>query len=154
MKIKSAGHLLLLKKNAFSLVELVIVIIIVGVLSSLALVRFFKLTEFSRSVEGIDEIRVIRNSIERCYMMTQDYQLCLLNSPGPGSNTLDVEDPGLTPGTHFTYKVNPMGTPFKYRITATRNTLDGGAAGDIILFTYRENGVITRSGTGAFVGIK
>ena len=154
MKIKSARHLLLLKKNAFSLVELVIVIIIMGVLASLALVRFFKLTEFSRSVEGINGIRVIRNSIERCYLMTVDYQKCLLNSPGPDPNDLDIEDPSTTPGTHFTYKVNPMGNPFKYRITATRNNLDGGAAGDIILFTYREDGTITRSGTGAFIGIK
>lgn len=52
-----------------TLIELVIVIIIVGVLASLALPRFFLMIERSRAAEAITNIGVIRQAMERCYVM-------------------------------------------------------------------------------------
>ncbi len=143
-----------MRKNAFTLLEIIIVIIIVGILTSLALPRFFRMVEFSRSVEAISIIKVLRESYERCYLQTQNYDDCVLNSPGPGVNNLDILDPGLDPGAHFTYDIKPEGAPWIYRITAKRNNLDGGNTGDNIQFRYRVDGTVTHTGTGAFIGIK
>ena len=142
-----------MQKKAFTLLELIILIIIIGVLASLAIPRFLGIVEFSRSVEALSSIGTISRSMERCFMGTNDYDLCLLNSPGPDPDNLDVDNPGTAPGAHFDYRVNPLGAPFKYRITATRNALDNGTAGDHITFTYREDGSVTKSGTGAFASI-
>ena len=141
-------------RKGLTLLELIVVIIVIGVVASLALPRFFRLVEFSKSVEAIQSIGVIRDSMERCYMAASDYAQCRLNSPGLGPDSLDVENPGTAFNAHFGYRVNIAGAPFKYRITATRNTLDGGTAGGTITFIYRQDGSVTRSGTGAFSGIK
>lgn len=91
--------------------------------------------------------------MERCYLMTMDYKNCRLNP-----NNLDIQDPGTAPNTHFSYAVDPPtpGLPnlFLYQITATRNTLDSGNAGDFIRYVYLNDGTVTRSGAGAFAGIQ
>lgn len=142
--------------KAFTLLEVIIVIIIIGVLASLALPRFFRLVEYSRSVEAVQSILLIRNSMERCYLMTMDYKKCRMNSPGPNPNNLDIQDPGTAPNTHFSYAVDPPDLPnlFLYQIKATRNTLDSGNAGDFIRYVYLNDGTVTRSGAGAFAGIQ
>ncbi|MCK5580378.1 MAG: prepilin-type N-terminal cleavage/methylation domain-containing protein [Candidatus Omnitrophica bacterium] len=142
MKIKT-------NKSGFTLLEIIIVIIIVGVLASLALPRFFATVEFSRSTEAFASLAAVRQSVERCYLMTRDYTECDENF-----NELDLEDPGTSPGAHFGYGV-AASSATAYTITATRNTLDGGAAGDTdtIVLSADDTGV-TRTGTGAFSGIK
>jgi len=97
--------------------EVIIVIIIVGVLASLALPRFFKMIESSRSVEGIYMLKVWRDAIERCYMQTRDYMQCKT------FNVLAIEDPTKAPGSHFD---NPtMGSGISdYSIGIFRNNLD------------------------------
>lgn len=140
--------------KSFTLLELLIVIIVIGVLASVAMPRLFSLVEYSRSTEAFITIRHISESMERCYLITGNYDLCDFNSPGNDPNNLDIDDPGLQPGAHFTYKVNQMGNPFKYRVTATRNATDNGTAGDTIVYRYRTTGVLDRSGTGAFAAVK
>ena len=143
-----------MQKKGLTLLELIVVIIVIGVVASLALPRFFRLVEFSKSVGSIQSIGTIRDSMERCYMATSDYGQCRLNSPGPAPDSLDIENPENAFNAHFGYKVNVAGAPFNYRVTATRNTFDGGTAGDTIIFSYRQDGTVTRAGTGAFSGIK
>jgi len=136
-----------LKKNksGFTLLEVIIVIIIVGVLASLALPRFFSTVEYSRATEAMQSIASARQSIERCYLMTSDYQDCTSFA------TIDIDDPGTSPNAHFTYAIT-SGGPNAYTLTATRNTLDGGNGGTIVL-TF--NGTtITRSGTGPFGAVQ
>jgi|CXWL01.1.fsa_nt_gi prepilin-type N-terminal cleavage/methylation domain-containing protein len=140
--------------KGFTLLELLIVIIIIGVLASFAVTRFFSMVEYSRSMEAFISIRTINGSMERCYLTTGDYGLCYMNSPGPNPNNLDITDPGAQGAAHFSYRVNAMGNPFKFRITATRNALDNGAVGDTIMFRYYESGQIDKSGTGAFTAVK
>lgn len=133
-------------KGGFTLLEVIIVIIIVGVLASLALPRFFSTVEYSRATEAMQSLATVRQSVERCYLMRSNYTNC-------GTfGVLDVDDPGLSPGAHFTYAFSGMGAD-AYVITATRNTLDGGVATSTVALTY--NGTtITRSGTGAFGAIQ
>jgi len=136
------------KRNhrGFTLLEIIIVIIIVGGLASLALPRFFKTVEYSRSVEALTNVAAIRQSVERCYLQRSSYENCGVFSD------LDLEDPANSPNNHFTYSFSGMGAS-TYTITATRNTREGGNGSDTVILT--NNGVmITRSGTGAFSGIQ
>lgn len=130
-------------KSGFTLLEIIIVLIIIGVLASLALPKFFSTVEYSRSAEALRLIGSTRESLQRCYLMQRDYDNCTLAN-------IDF-DPTETDNPHFTYtKVD--GGVNGFTITATRNTLDGGTAGDTINFSYA-SGVVTRTGTGAFAGV-
>jgi len=134
------------KRSGFTLLEVIIVIIIVGVLASLALPRFFATVEFSRSTEALTSIGALRQSVERCFTAQDgDYLDCTIGA-------IDLEDPANSPGNHFSYLITPAGTT-GFTIRATRNTLDGGNVGDQVNLEF--NGTaFSRSGSGAFVGIK
>jgi prepilin-type N-terminal cleavage/methylation domain-containing protein len=133
------------QKSGFTLLEIIIVIIIVGVLASLALPRFFSTVEFSRSTEALASMSSIRGSIERCYLAQGGiYTGCTMG-------VIDVANPGTSPGANFTYLISPVAAA--YTIFAQRNTLSGGDGTSRIIITQTATGV-TRSGTGTFVGIK
>ena len=134
-------------KSGFTLLEIIIVIIIVGVLASLALPRFFSTVEYSRSTEALASMGAVRQSLERCYLQSSgDYTNCTAYA------NLDIEDPGNSPGAHFTYAI-PSASATAYVIRATRNLVDGGSASSMIAVTLAGTAV-TRSGVGAFLGIK
>ena len=137
-----------LKKDCrgFTLLEIIIVIIIIGSLASLALPRFFKTIEYSRSVEAFASLAAIRQAVERCYLQRSSYVNC-----GDFGN-LDLENPGNSPNNHFTYSFSGLGVT-TYTIIATRNTREGGNGSDAISLT-NDGVIITRSGTGAFSGIQ
>lgn len=136
-------------KSGFTLLEIIIVIIIVGVLASLALPRFFATVEFSKSTEALNAMGVIRQSMERCFVASnQDYTNCNLAN-------LDVDDPGTAPGARFGYAISGQAAA-TYTITATRNATDGGDGTSTIVIAVDNAATppVTRSGTGAFAGIK
>ncbi len=68
-------------KKAFTLLELVIVIIIVSVLSSLALPKLYTVIERSWGMEVLASAKIIQTNIERCMLM----------------NDFDVANPGNLP---------------------------------------------------------
>jgi prepilin-type N-terminal cleavage/methylation domain-containing protein len=135
--------------KGFTLLEIIIVIIIIGVLASLALPRFFATVEYSRSTEALNAISAIRQSLERCYIQTSgDYSKCTSFA------TLDIENPANSPNAHFTYAITST-TKGNFDITATRTARDGGNTTDTIVVAQDSAaGTITRSGTGAFSAIK
>jgi general secretion pathway protein G len=140
-------------KKGFTLLEIIIVIIIVGVLASLALPRFFSTVEFSRSTEALTSLSALRQSMERCYLARSgNYTACVLVTGG-ASNNLDLEDPATSPNNHFTYVVSGQGAA-GYVITAYRNSRDGGGGvADNISITQTSTSV-TRAGAGKFSGIQ
>ena len=132
-------------RSGFTLLEIIIVIIIVGVLASLALPRFFRTVEYSRGTEALTNINAIRQSMERCYLQKGTYVGCDV------VGNLDVEDPTTSPNAHFTYTI-PAAAATTFTITATRNTRDGGNGGTITIEQTATS--ILRSGTGPFVGVQ
>ncbi len=131
------------KKSGFTLLEVIIVIIIVGVLASLALPRFFSTVEYSKATEAMQAVTTVRQSIERCYLMRSSY-----SGPCVSFTNLDVEDPGQVPNAHFSYALTaPAAT--QYTITATRNTRNGGDGSSTVVLTYTGS-TVTRTGTSKF----
>ena len=152
MKIKN-------NKSGFTLLEIIIVIIIVGVLASLALPRLFNTIEFSRTTEALNVIGGLKRSADRCALAneaqlgTPNWNTCLT------WDELATEDPsnagGLVPGAVFDYAVAFAGT--NWSVVATR--VGGGtAAGSFITYTYDTSGAnpITRIGNagGPYAGLK
>ncbi|MCK5214726.1 MAG: prepilin-type N-terminal cleavage/methylation domain-containing protein [Candidatus Omnitrophica bacterium] len=134
--------------SGFTLLEIIIVIIIVGVLASLALPRFFSMVEYSKSTEALAALSSVRQSIERCYLMNpQSYAGC----GDGGFGELDLEDPANSPNAHFDYTIGTAANA--YTITAKRNAGDGGDNVSLIVLT-QELGTVVRSGTGVYSGIK
>ena len=89
-------------KSGFTLLEIIIVIIIIGVLASLALPRFFNTIEYSKAQEALTALSMLRRSMERCYMFDNSYSACLIGG-------LDVDDPETT--------------EFDYTITSDRKSV-------------------------------
>ena len=138
--------LTLKRKKGFTLLEIIIVVIIVGVLASLALPRLFSTVEYSRSTEALASIGSIRGSMERCALKsgTGSYTSCT-----SFATQLDIADPGAEAGHHFTYGITANGAT-GYTIIATRGTLDNnGASGDLIT-VLKDASVVSKSGTTAF----
>jgi prepilin-type N-terminal cleavage/methylation domain-containing protein len=138
-------------KSGFTLLEIIIVIIIVGVLASLALPRFFKTVEFSRSTEAINSLGSLRRAAEHCAMMggaAAVYTNCTT------FDQLGMDDPGASPNAHFAYTIDYSAPP-AYVITATRNAVEGGDGLSTITFTLNTTtGALTKAGTLSFAGIK
>ena len=117
------------KNKGFTLLEVIIVIIIIGVLASLALPRFLNTVEQSRAAEAFQSMSALRGSMERCNLQTSNtFVGCTLG-------TLDVADPSTAPNTHFTYTITGQ-TATQYTITATRNAFDGGNGTSRVILAY------------------
>lgn len=134
-------------RSAFTLLEMIVVIIIVGVLAALALPRMFRTVEYSRATEALQNISSIRQAIERCYFATRSYSTC--NS----FSRLDLADPTSAPNSHFTYTLPGTFDTSNYTILATRNTRDGGNPSDWIQL-QASGSDITRTGNGNFAGVQ
>ena len=135
------------KNQGFTLLEIIIVIIIVGVLASLALPKFFGAIEYSRATEALSSLQLLRSAEERCYLQTTNYLLC------QALTDLDVGDPGTAVNAHFTYTIAATSGTGGFTLTASRNVIDGGATSDWIKLQQTSTTVI-KTGTGAFGGIK
>ncbi len=134
-------------ERGFTLLEIIIVIIIVGILASLALPRFMKTVEYSRAVEAFIGLNVVRQSMEHCYLQRSTYSGC------DAFTNLDIENPALSSNNHFTYFWPAPATTNTFVIRAERTTRDGGSGGDYIQL-FDNGAIITRSGTSAFQGIQ
>jgi len=141
------------KKRGFTLLELIVVVVILGVLATVAMPRFLSVIESSRSAEALAILDQIRVAINRCGLWTGKVDAC-------GTfNDLDIESPNSTPGAHFTYAIDSATTngsdQNEITISATRTAVNGGNPGDkITLFEDGVNNIVTLSGTGAFKNLQ
>jgi type IV pilus assembly protein PilA len=136
------------KKSGFTLLEIIIVIIIVGVLASLALPRFFTTIEYSRSTEALTNLGVIRKSVERCLMTTTSgFDASQCNTFG----SIDIANPSAAGGALFVYTFANGVAAGTIDMIATRTV-----GTDIVMFQRLAglNAAITKTGTGAFSAIK
>jgi prepilin-type N-terminal cleavage/methylation domain-containing protein len=137
--------------GGFTLLEILVVVIIVGVLASVAMPLLARNIERSRATEALAAMGIIRRAYLGCRAQ---------ENPGVGLTACDnwdilgMTDPGLSAGSHFTYSLsNGSGV---YFMIATRNLVDGGDGGSDIVFNWQvaNNGPVTKTGGGVFAGIQ
>ena len=124
------------KNRGFTLIEIIIVVVILGILAALALPQYLKTVERSRGSEAIIHLGTIRTGEMNYYAenraYTSDFEL------------LDIDDPNLLPpppvGTRlFAYTID---TPAPNTFTASAQRVRSDGALEVI--TMNENGRITR----------
>lgn len=132
--------------KGFTLIEIIVVIILTGILASMALPRMFSMVEFSRSNEALQSFSAMRSAMERCYFMKNGtFSGCVISA-------LDIDDPGTSANAHFSYTISGQSAT-GFVITATRGTLNGGDGSSVLQLTQSAASV-TRSGSGVFAGIQ
>jgi len=106
-----------MRKKGFTLLELLIVVIIIGILASIALPQYTATIEKARSGEAVINIGTIRVALDRSW-----YQ----NSTLPADDNfalLDVDNPNNIVNKLYIYTFEDNGstsTKRKYTVTATR----------------------------------
>ncbi len=140
-----------IKNNGFTLVEIIIVLVILGVLVTIALPGLFAQIERNRAQEAINTMNFIKSSIETCglqnnYQFSQCNNWTSLNMLDPSYNT----PPGSNMGSNFIYTLGGgnaygLGT---YSIKATRT----GILANFVVVNRNSDGSVTCTGNGAYVG--
>ncbi len=107
------------KMKGFTLLELIMVIVIIGILAAVALPSYVKGLEKMRQREALHWLGAVRQSFLRYYQENISY-------PGPGWTGLDIDTGGIATGGiettsgpyyfYYTYWTNPDG----FQITASR----------------------------------
>jgi prepilin-type N-terminal cleavage/methylation domain-containing protein len=105
-------------RRAFTLLELLIVIIIIGVLASVAMPMLNKNIERARTTEALTALGVIRKVMDECYLMRN-----ATNYSGCDYRVL-MDDPFSQPGTHFTMGMLSTPAGGGYSVVASRNTYE------------------------------
>jgi len=129
-----------LHKKGFTLLELLVVVVIIGILATIALPQYTATIEKARSGEAVINIGAIRVALDRYW-----YQ----NGSMPADDNfalLDVDNPNNIVNKLYMYSFKDNGTSStkrKYSVIATRV----GNAGTWVKWTQTDNvtGKLTRS---------
>jgi len=132
------------KKSGFTLLEIIIVIIIIGVLASLALPKFFSTIQFAKSTEAMNALGEIRRAADRCAMMDG---VALNYGPCSTFGALGLQNPASTTWNYVIVNSHNVG------VLVRANFLDSAALGNYINFYITPTGV-TKGGIGIFSGIR
>ena len=138
------------KRSGFTLLEIIIVIIIVGVLASLALPRFFKTVNYAMSTEALNVMGTAKRGMDRCALAqgastgAADYSVC------DNWVSIGLDDPGTVAGARFVY----AWTAFAADVIILTASGNAPPNGNIVMTYDTAAGTITRSGTVDFSAIK
>jgi len=130
-------------KKGMSLLDNLAAVVIISMAASMAIPKYQKTIEFSKSAEALINLAAIKRSIERCSYYDGSFEKC-----GPGFENLDIDDPNLVPNARFRYEISTNKSVFQ--IAAIRNAFEGGNSLNRIYIDH--NG--TKSGTGIFMNIR
>jgi len=103
-------------RKGFTLIEVLIVVIILGILATIALPQFNKVVERARTSEAITNIGAIRTALAIYYIQYSTYWACdSLDTAALISGSLDAE---VTAGL-WTYNIDSAGDD-DYTVISTR----------------------------------
>ncbi len=116
-----------MQKKGFTLIELLIVVIIIGVLASIALPRYVATLEKARSAEAIVNIFSVKSALDS-YWYEHGFDLTGATLPVDGSQgTLNIDNPNAIVNKLYAYRISGLGSATgsrSYTVTATRTTGD------------------------------
>lgn len=109
-----------LNKKGFTLLELMIVVIIIGILAAIALPRYVDTIERARMSEALGNLDVIRSAMQR-YWAEQLGWAGTGTYVGATFANLDIDDPNADANRMFNYALSGLGVN-AFTATATRTT--------------------------------
>ena len=119
-------------KKGFTLVEVLIVLVILGVMAGLAIPAYMTSVEKSLKAEALQMLAATRDAETRYYIQSQTFGTMAQIDFDPSSVA------GDPPGTvrHFTYAFSVAPTSVAYTVQATRNGVGGnGNAANTVTLT-------------------
>ncbi len=123
-------------RDGFTLLELMIVVIIVGILSSVALPTYTKTIERSRQAEALTVLGMLRGAEYRYRGLTGVYTNDL--------SRLDLEDPNSMLHRYFDYVVSTSAGNQQFLARATRNSLRRSSTVGAYAITINQDGTLVQ----------
>ena len=111
-------------RKGFTLLELLIVVIVIGILAAIALPQYMSTIERSKAGEAMANIGAIRSSLDRYwYESGGDLSGATLpDSADENDTTLDINNPNAVTNKLYTYSISGLSASGDraYTVTATR----------------------------------
>lgn len=130
-----------LNKSGFTLIEIIVVLIIVGILAAIALPNLFNNIERSRANEAITNVSAFRQQVDACITTAAGV------STNCGTNIITLP----TQASNFTYTIVGIGAAGGATIAGQSNR--AGAVGTVSLVRNSTTGAWTCGGTGVYQGV-
>ena len=122
------------KQQGFTIVELLIVIVVIGILAALVITTFTGIQQRARNTERETDIKALHGQVEAYYAQNGYYPTLSTVTTSGGLPGLDAD--ALTPPGNGATQIDAnASTTLKYQYAVTPATCDNGANGNCTGYT-------------------
>ena len=143
----------IIKRNikAFTMIEIIVVIVIVGIFMAFGFPMLFVQMERNRAQEAMNRINIIKSLVETCALRNAGvYTNCGTWSDIGMDDPSNQAAPTPNPGSNFDYTIDTTVANISFIITAVRIPLT--TPSNTVVVSKTSAGNLTCVGTGAYVG--